>query len=378
MRPDAILWQNTNELAAIDFSPRQLLYRRIAQWMARAIFMQMVLSIAIWYGLQCASVADRILGAPGSPSWNAIQQRVASVSGVFPAGWRLSDEDLRDLLDLSVAQLIAFLLTACAAIIPVRSALKRRIGGLQQLFDGIRALASGLVPKPLPTGGPGEVGYLALAFNDMITRLTASHRRLVEMNQTLERRVEERTRELREAAQKLDHMASTDALTGLANRRALAEDGEVCFASAVRQDSDLVCLVLDLDHFKRVNDSLGHKKGDELICLAASVLRRNCQADDLIVRLGGDEFLVAVSNADLPYGSQLADRLQRAFDQQLGELFGDCPLAKDLSMSIGVASRKSASAERFEDLIARADTALYRAKDLGRSRVETFVPAKAA
>jgi hemerythrin len=206
----------------------------------------------------------------------------------------------------------------------------------------------------------------------MASKLVSSKRALVDSHQRLEQRVDERTRELRDAATKLDKMASTDALTGLFNRRHFNEHGRLLFETARKQDLDLACLLIDLDDFKLVNDTLGHNMGDELLCLTAVVLRLACRSDDLIARLGGDEFVLMMHVSDPAVAKHVADRLLNTFVARLPELFSAQQVPRMPSMSIGIASRKNSNAKTLEEIVAAADKALYRAKETGKNKAEVF------
>jgi diguanylate cyclase (GGDEF)-like protein len=212
------------------------------------------------------------------------------------------------------------------------------------------------------------VGFLALAFNDMIARLLAQRKELVEANRSLERRVEERTHDLRKAVEKLETMARIDALTALPNRRALLDEGDARFHAAVRDDSDLACLLIDLDNFKGVNDTLGHATGDDLLRIAADTLRRCCRPQDLAARLGGDEFVVIMTLDDVAHAAAVSERLRSDFQTHSVKLLAGAKLKAMPSMSIGITLRKSVQSTSLEQLMAHADAALYQAKSQGKAR----------
>lgn len=157
-------------------------------------------------------------------------------------------------------------------------------------------------------------------------------------------------------AECLRRLAGTDPLTGLANRRELeyflaARQGPGKLASRF-----LSVILADLDGLKRLNDTRGHAEGDQALRRAAAVLRDGCRAGDLVVRYGGDEFLVVLPGAQLPAALAAAERLRRALDQA------------GLPASLGVGSLSAG--QSATELIARADEALYRAKRAGGNRVE--------
>ncbi len=160
----------------------------------------------------------------------------------------------------------------------------------------------------------------------------------------------------------IQEQANRDYLTRLYNRRYLFEAGSLLFNSARRGHIRLTAAIIDIDHFKRVNDSFGHNKGDQAIIAVASLLAGEFRGTDIVARVGGEEFCVLATNADAP--EELFERLRRriaALDIALGE---DETIR--LTVSIGVCG---AAADSLEGLINAADRALYEAKQKGRNRV---------
>ncbi len=164
-------------------------------------------------------------------------------------------------------------------------------------------------------------------------------------------------------AQDMSRLAYTDALTGLANRRALQETIDQRIADAQRYDRPLSLLMLDLDLFKAINDRHGHPVGDAVLRETAVLLGTVLRANDVIGRWGGEEFVVVAPETDDVAAEQLAERCRaelaaHGFDQ----------VPEGVTASIGVASFRADDAAR--DLVKRADDALYEAKRAGRNRVE--------
>ena len=353
-RPDALYFRNTNQLNTLEFVPGRSVYHRIPKWVAGILFAQCALGTSLWLGLQSVLGQYWLTLAIGEP-WASI------VGGAkYPV------------YTFAGTQLLVMLLLLVTAVPLLRRALRHHSGGIKDLFEAIRSMATGVVPKPLMAGRPGEIGFLALAFNDMIARLLANRKELIEANQSLERRVEARTHELREAAEKLEKMARVDALTGLANRRALMDEGESKFSSSARDGGDLICLLIDLDNFKGVNDTLGHAKGDDLIRTAADTIRRCCRPHDLVARLGGDEFVAILALDDVGPASAISQRLQEDFKLHADKLLAGATLKKMPSMSIGIVSRKTSNALNLDQLMAHADAALYQAKNAGKGRAQVY------
>ncbi len=165
----------------------------------------------------------------------------------------------------------------------------------------------------------------------------------------------------------LEHLAGHDLLTGLPNRGRFLERVEEALARARRQGTQVVVLYCDLDRFKAVNDTLGHRLGDVLLAEAADRLRGVLRETDTLARMGGDEFVVCSEQLEEGEGvAVLAQRLREVLDQPF-DLDGR---SVSVGLSIGVAVGDGR--DMAEDLLRRADVALYWAKERGRNRVEVF------
>jgi len=256
----------------------------------------------------------------------------------------------------------------------IKRKLRRWNVGLKQLFKAIQTLARGARPKPLPVGDSDEIGFLQVAFNEMASKLLASREALIEANETLEQRVDQRTTELHEASQRLDVMASTDPMTGLYNRRALDVDAQAVFENARAENIDVACMLIDLDGFKQINDTLGHKLGDEILHAAASALKRSCRDDDMAIRLGGDEFLLVWTGVPLTRLHAAADTIQTAFQEATAKLLPDEDAVSRPSMSIGIATRLQEHTDSLDELLKRADAAMYQAKRDGKGHAILHEP----
>ncbi|MCU0309257.1 MAG: GGDEF domain-containing protein, partial [Thermoleophilia bacterium] len=167
---------------------------------------------------------------------------------------------------------------------------------------------------------------------------------------------------LEDANARLREVARTDALTGLPNRRAFEEHLAVEVPRALRGGTPLALLMVDLDHFKLVNDRHGHEAGDRALRRLANLLRSGVRAGDVPARIGGEEFCLLVAEGDEGGATALAERLRRA----VADAFRPDPTP--LTASFGVA-RCPADAVSARDLLRAADDALYAAKEAGRNRV---------
>ncbi len=168
-------------------------------------------------------------------------------------------------------------------------------------------------------------------------------------------------------------MAVTDSLTGLHNRRYLESHLDTAVSRAAEGDKAAAVLMLDLDHFKAVNDTYGHAVGDEVLVECAKRIQIGVRGVDLAVRYGGEEFVVLVTDTTLDVALLIAERLKRLIGAKLFPVSVD-PGAIPLTISTGIAIT-CAARETGEDLLRRADAALYEAKRNGRNRVVTAEPA---
>jgi diguanylate cyclase (GGDEF)-like protein/PAS domain S-box-containing protein len=168
----------------------------------------------------------------------------------------------------------------------------------------------------------------------------------------------------------LKYLADHDGLTGLMNRRRFEEELPAQAEQATRFGASLAVLLLDLDHFKDVNDTRGHHVGDELIRSIARVLRRQLRDTDVLARLGGDEFAVLLPAADAAKATEIAERLREAVDDHT-LLAGGTRL--HVTASIGIALWDPSRDDPI-DLLADADVAMYESKDAGRNQVTTYCP----
>lgn len=178
-----------------------------------------------------------------------------------------------------------------------------------------------------------------------------------------------RNDQLQGLVQELRTIAATDALTGIANRRAITQRLDQLFAHATRHDSELALIAIDLDGFKQLNDTSGHPAGDRVLMLVARVLTANARASDVPGRIGGDEFIVLLPDTDAGKAMQVAQRIQSDFNLGFADLAQRLGFHGSVTLSLGIATRKQVNTASASNLLAAADRALYRAKDAGRSCV---------
>jgi diguanylate cyclase (GGDEF)-like protein len=182
-------------------------------------------------------------------------------------------------------------------------------------------------------------------------------------------------RERDELIVQLRRQSNTDALTGLSNRRGFLEAAERELGQARRHGYGLVAILLDIDHFKRFNDELGHAVGDSVLIQIADVIRREKRDGDLAGRLGGEEFVLLLGHCDLAYGCVFAERLRRSIENiaALAPLVpGAAPIRTTASLG---AAEFGAECRSLDALLKQADAAMYAAKAAGRNQVRPAVTA---
>ena len=176
-----------------------------------------------------------------------------------------------------------------------------------------------------------------------------------------------------EAKRLMDKLKETtlrDPMTGLHNRRFLEEYMETLLASQSRRDTPMGVLMLDVDYFKKVNDTLGHQAGDELLKGVARILKNSVRAADLVIRYGGEEFLILLQDVDPEHLLQVAEKIRAKVEEQEFQLPGHV-LHKTISIG---ASLMPEDGDTLWQVIKFADVALYQAKEQGRNRVIRFDP----
>jgi diguanylate cyclase (GGDEF)-like protein len=227
---------------------------------------------------------------------------------------------------------------------------------LSRLTTAAARVASGDMAFDLKVDGQDEIAYLTRAFNNMIGRVNEGREELDKINS-----------KLRDQNRKLQVLSNTDPLTGLYNRQHLTMRLKRLLSSCKRSDRKFAVLMLDLDHFKKLNDEHGHLVGDEALKLIADILRKTLRNRDYAARFGGEEFLVLLPGADAQRGEEIAERLRSSIaDQPLTLEHG----VVTVTMSIGLAVYPEVGND-IDSLIRAADKALYDAKNAGRNQCIT-------
>jgi len=251
--------------------------------------------------------------------------------------------------------------------------------GPRGLVDGLTAYAAGVILSWPLTGWAiehhhddlaealglgGLVGYLVFAAIDgyrRAVRLKQTQRELQASRETLQ----EQFNKLQRLHLQVQEQAQRDPLTGVPNRYFLNEAMGTEIARHLRQGKHLVLMVLDLDHFKRINDTLGHQAGDDVLTGFAALLKRRFRASDLISRYGGEEFVVVLTDTDVQESAAVASGF---VTQVAATPFATSAGPVSVTVSVGL-SVLPEHGKTFSELFFRADQALYQAKREGRNRV---------
>lgn len=205
-------------------------------------------------------------------------------------------------------------------------------------------------------------GRIILAYD--ITDRKKLEGELKTANQALQTQLEENER----LRFQLQEQAIRDPLTGVFNRRYFAEALDNETARAVRENSPFSIIILDVDHFKRINDSHGHKCGDYVLQALAKYLTQNTRRSDIVCRFGGEEFVILMPDASADSAQERAELFRKEFEARVNLCEGN---SIQVTFSAGVASFP-AHAGSGESLLGCADQALYRSKAAGRNRVTVF------
>ncbi len=226
------------------------------------------------------------------------------------------------------------------------------VAPLNVLLAGVRQVNAGNRTIKMPIQSRDEIGFLTESFNDMIAQLSV-------LVTGLEGLVAKRTAELH-------YLAITDFLTGIFNRRHLLILGAKALEQAQRYHRPLAAIMVDIDHFKQINDQYGHTVGDLFLKELAQYLQKNLRAADILGRYGGEEFVILMPETDLETAQQSAERLLVGIrglhiPTDTGQV--------GLTTSIGIVAFDSTRDTSIDALIQRADQAMYAAKQAGRNRV---------
>ncbi len=196
---------------------------------------------------------------------------------------------------------------------------------------------------------------------------------MMETNKRFEKQLQETTEEMSLLRMELSEMrqqASMDSLTGLANRKTFDATLESALASAANEGKNLCLMMLDIDHFKKINDQHGHLIGDKVLKYVAATLKKMVKGKDLVARYGGEEFSIILEDTPTSGAVALAENIRVAIEQSRLKRTDTDESLGDVTISIGLENMRVG--DESNGLIARADTALYHSKNEGRNKVTLF------
>ncbi len=245
------------------------------------------------------------------------------------------------------------------------------LGSDKNMAGQLKAIDQGLTAGDAYLQKESEVSEsvepLLAAVNGLFRQVSKRNRELSALNARLEEMVEERTKELTRANADLQVLAMTDVLTGLPNRRSAMLQLHELWKEAGRLNTHFSCMVIDADGFKEVNDRYGHDAGDLVLQRLARELRHSVRSDDVVCRMGGDEFLIICPFTPIAGALHLAEQTRAKIACFLVEIAGGCWQG---SISVGVAS-SGGEVVSVDELLKIADKGVYLAKNSGRNCVRT-------
>ena len=345
---------------------------------------------ALLQGFSRASVDKQIY----ADEWGSFMSGYAPLKdgqGKYLVGMDMRADEVRDKLrNVRISGIISLVFSVMLALVFSRFLSTHFTTPIRLLVSRCRAIAEGRLDQHLDLETGDELDSLIGAFNRMSSQLEESRLRdqqsqeaLKQAKEGLEMRVKERTRDLLDLNDKLKHeiverqkveqalarAAMSDPLTDLLNRRAMNFHLQHELERFKRTGSPFTMLICDIDHFKRINDELGHAAGDQVLKTVSSILREGIRGQDLLARWGGEEFLLLLPDTDLEGGADAAEKLRTRIAAET-ILIADRKVS--LTISVGVCSYHQE--HTLDSLIRAADKALYLAKHQGRNQVVTCGP----
>ncbi len=218
---------------------------------------------------------------------------------------------------------------------------------------------------------PDELGELSRAIHDALSKAFTDRVKARVMQRTMDDSIR---RETNRATDQFRRQAATDPLTGLGNRRALEQRLEDLLATNRESHDPVAALLIDVDHFKKINDELGHEAGDECLVFLANLLQSSLRGGDHALRIGGDEFIVLMPGLESDQARAVAERLSILFSQMPWSHSKPPPP----TLSIGVSTAGPGQLRDPNELIRRADAAMYSAKRQGRACISDGATARGA
>jgi len=208
------------------------------------------------------------------------------------------------------------------------------------------------------------IGMVIILFNIRLrAKVQEKTEELNQLNRELESKVKERTKELRHLNDKLSLAANTDPMTGIYNRRYFFDISREILAISRRKSISICIAMLDIDKFKDINDTYGHDVGDIVIKKSVSIIQKELREDDILIRFGGEEFIIMMIDTTLDSTYNLCESIRKNLENSYL-----IDKDKKITISIGI-SEFQPNDKNIDTIVKRADNALYKAKRTGRNRV---------
>lgn len=270
----------------------------------------------------------------------------------------VAETELLEKLSQHSRLILGLAIAGCLGILGVGTIIIRNFSRpLGELIEIARSVAEGHLPILKTSAPQNEIDLLSNQFAKMLHSLR------------------EKQAEVEIVHKELQASAITDSLTNLHNRRYLQEAFPRILGQAQREGMSLTGILLDIDHFKLINDKYGHLGGDECLVHFAKLLRENCRANDFVFRIGGEEFLLLTLNETRDGGRQLGEKIRAALERQPARCKSQIiPMTTSVGISLAVGHQPPDQALR--QLLMNADQALYQAKASGRNQVRVQLAAE--
>lgn len=262
------------------------------------------------------------------------------------------NEDIQQVLREDIRQLMARL---TGFTDETKQQAKHFGSSLQSYGDALKGGLNASELSNLVNSMAGDTGKMQGSIQTLQSQLDASKKEVEKLNQALESARSE---------------ASTDPLTGLLNRRGFEARVQPVFTDLPASGKDLCMLMLDIDFFKKINDTYGHLLGDKVICAVANTLKSRVKGQDAVARLGGEEFAVLLPETNLAGAFAVAEQIRLSIENGKIRRLDNNEQIGGITISIGIASHSKGS--NLAELLDQADKALYASKQNGRNRISIF------
>jgi len=263
----------------------------------------------------------------------------------------LSESEVIEKLDKHRSFMLGLLGVGTIGVIMMGLLIIRNFNGpLKQIGNITRQVVAGELPNLERNRATNEFDELRNNFSDMLKSLR------------------EQQKVIEETHRNLEQSAITDSLTGLYNRRYLQDVYPKLFASVDRDDQCIYAIIMDLDYFKKINDTYGHIAGDQCLTSFSQIMQQSIRSSDHLFRLGGEEFLILSVHKNIHEAATFADKIRRKVETS-PVVYTDQMIRLTVSGGVSRMKRATSAENSLKVLLTQADTALYQAKEIGRNRI---------